>query len=73
MNAQFAKTVYSVIGRRTCVHEIAQTLLHTRGPRVDLPLLALQRRQFSHHVLTGVFERFLLGKNKREEGGVMRG
>lgn len=52
--------------RGTCVHEIAQPLLHARRSRVDVPLLALQRRQLADHVLAGVFERLLSGRRSAE-------
>lgn len=66
MNAQFAKTVYSVIGHRTCVHEIAEAFLHQRGTSVNLLLLILQCCQFPHNILTGVFEPFLLTRTNRK-------
>lgn len=43
----------------TCVHEIAQPLLHASCSGVYVPLLALQCRQLPNHILTGVFERLL--------------
>lgn len=49
----------------TCIHEIAQPLLHACCSGVYVPLLALQRRQFPNHILTGVFER-LLSTRERE-------
>lgn len=66
MNAQFAKTVYSVIGHRTCVHEIAEALLHQRGTGVNLLLLVLQGCQLPYDILTGVFEPFLLTRTNRK-------
>lgn len=50
----------------TCVHEIAQPLLHASCSGVYVPLLALQCRQLPNHILTGVFERLL--STERERG-----
>lgn len=50
----------------TCVHEIAQPLLHASCSGVYVPLLALQRRQLPNHILTGVFERLLSTGRERE-------
>lgn len=49
----------------TCVHEIAQPLLHASCSGVYVPLLALQSRQLPNHILTGVFERLLSTKERK--------
>lgn len=51
----------------TCVHEIAQPLLHTSCSGVYVPLLALQRRQLPNHILTGVFECLLSTRERARE------
>lgn len=51
----------------TCVHEIAQPLLHASCSGVYVPLLALQCRQLPNHILTGVFERLLSTRERERE------